>query len=435
MIRNILDYAAAAWQPFLSPTKFEKLEVVHNRCLRLITAQYANTYMEILRLEAGILSYRTYSDRLTAIAYEKGKRFPAGHPRRQAVDGQEEPVAHRSKVRSSFRKHAEELVSPLSLSGLPHKPVLLPFHETWDEPEPERNWTIHINETIKHDIPAIGRLVDSLLADVNIYTDDSCKDGTRDGGAAAVCTFGTFDDPQRLEVVKAKGDTHTLSYNEEMRPLNLGIDWLSNAPLVEHCTFLTDSLSLLQVFDNEDPKTAEIRSRLQPACNRVDLLYVPDHKDIPGNEMADMFAKEAARGDGPPRNKALSLRTAKVIIRREIADPPTIQRLASQFYAEVSQERDHAEIKSRKDADLLAQLRAGHQKSLGYYQHFVGVAENDACECCTTVETDNTAHWLLRCPSTSAARQHIFGTHSIRLVELRLAPAKIVELARCTFSL
>jgi ribonuclease HI len=435
MIRSILDYAAAAWQPFLSPTQFEKLEVAQNRCLRLITAQYANTYVEILRLEAGIPSYRTHSDRLTAIAYEKGKRLPAEHPRRQAVDGPEEPVAHRSAVRSSFRKHAEELINPLSISGLPREPVMLPFPETWDEPEPERNWTIHTNETIKHDIPAIGRLVDSLLADVNIYTDGSCKDGTRDGGAAAVVTFGTFDDPQRLEVVKAKGDTHTSSYNEETRALNLGIDWLCDAPLVEHCAFLTDSLSLLQAIDNEHPETAVIRSRLQSACNRVDLLYVPGHKDIPGNEMADTFAKEAARDDGPPANQALSLRTAKAIIRREIVDPPTTHRLASQFYAEVSQERDHAELKSRKDAGLLAQLRAGHQQSLGYYQHFVGAAESDVCERCTTGETDDTAHWLLSCPSTSAARQRIFGTDRISMMELGLAPAKIVELARCTLSL
>ena len=79
---------------------------------------------------------------------------------------------------------------------MPREPALLPFPETWNEPVPENNWTIHTNEAFKHDIPAIGRLVDSLLADVNIYTDGSCKDGARDGGSAALATFGTFDDLQ-----------------------------------------------------------------------------------------------------------------------------------------------------------------------------------------------------------------------------------------------
>ena len=354
MMRSILDNAAAAWQPFLSPTQFNKLEVVQNRCLRRITAQYANTSVEILRLEAGIPSYRTHSNQLIATAYEKGKRLPTGHPRREAVDGPEVPVVHKSKVRSSFRKRAEELVDPLSISGSPRDPILLYFAETWNEPEPERNWSIHTNEAIKHDIPAIGRLVDSLYADVNIYTDGSCKGGTSDGGAAAVITFGTFDEPECMEVVKAKGDVHTSSYNEEMRALNLGIDWLQEAPLVEHCAFLTDSLSLLQAIDNDHPDTATIRSRLQRACDRIDLLYVPGHKDIPGNEMADTHAKEAALLEGPPANEAVSFRTAKAIIRREITDPATTHRLARQFYAEVSQERDDKEVTCRKDAGLLA---------------------------------------------------------------------------------
>ena len=92
---------------------------------------------------------------------------------------------------------------------------------------------------------------------------------------------------------------------------------------------------MLQAIDNEHPETAELRTRHRSACNRVDLLYVPGHKDIPGNELADTFAKEAPRADGPPANQALPLRTAKAIIRREIGDPATTDRLASQFYAAV----------------------------------------------------------------------------------------------------
>jgi len=156
MMRSIIDYAAAAWQPFLSPTQFNKLEVAQNRCLRLITAQYANTNVEILRLEADIPSYSTHSNQLIATTYEKGKRLPTGHPRREAVDGPEVPIVHKSKVRSSFRKRAEELVDPMSISGSPRDPILLSFPETWNEPEPERNWSIHTNEAIKHNIPVIG---------------------------------------------------------------------------------------------------------------------------------------------------------------------------------------------------------------------------------------------------------------------------------------
>jgi hypothetical protein len=73
--RSILDYAAAAWQPWLSPTQFKRLETAQNRCLRIVTGQYANTDLELLRLEANVPSYRTHSNRLTATAYEKGLRY------------------------------------------------------------------------------------------------------------------------------------------------------------------------------------------------------------------------------------------------------------------------------------------------------------------------------------------------------------------------
>ena len=99
------------------------------------------------------------------------------------------------------------------------------------------------------------------------------------------------------------------------------------------------------------------------------------------------------------------------------------------------QERDDTEVTSRKDAGLLAQLRSGHHKCLGYYKQYVGAAVSDICERCELGESDDTAHWLLKCSSTSAARQRIFGRTDISMVELGLAPAKIVELARSTLSL
>ena len=80
-------------------------------------------------------------------------------------------------------------------------------------------------------------------------------------------------------------------------------------------------------------------------------------------------------------------------------------------------------------------MRSEHHKQLGYYQHYVDAAVSDICERCDLGETDDTPHWLLRCDSTSAARQRIFGRTDISLVELGLATAKIVEVARSTLSL
>ena len=86
MQRSILDYAAAGWQPWLSPSQFNHLEVTQNKCLRAITGQYANTSVELIRLEAGLPSYRTHSNRLIALAYEKRMRLDENHPRKAEIN-------------------------------------------------------------------------------------------------------------------------------------------------------------------------------------------------------------------------------------------------------------------------------------------------------------------------------------------------------------
>ena len=142
---------------------------------------------------------------------------------------------------------------------------------------------------------------------------------------------GPFDEPVCIDVIEAKGDRRTSSYEEEKRALSLGIQRLEAQPRRRHCAFLTDSLSLLQAMGNDHPDTADIRSRLIHACDRVDLLYVPGHKDIPGNELADGHAKAAAALDQPYANDATSFRTARSLIKAEINDAPTTHRLESSF--------------------------------------------------------------------------------------------------------
>ena len=163
------------------------------------------------------------------------------------------------------------------------------------------NWTIFTNQDIKHSIEAIGTRIDDTKADIIIYTDGSCTGGIKDGGAAAVMTGGTFLNPTRLEVIEKKGRVHTCSYEEEKRAMLLGINWLKDKEF-EQVSFCTDSLSLLQAIENYSHDTAEIRELLPKVCDHANLMYVPGHRDIPGNEMADEHAKRAAKLTNPPDN-------------------------------------------------------------------------------------------------------------------------------------
>ena len=194
--RSIMDYAAGGWQPWLSSTQMGKLEVTQNKCLRMVTGQYANSHLDSIHLESGIPSYKCHSKVLIAIAYEKGMRAGTDHPRRIALDKE---VHHRLKTRSSLREMGESLAHSLSLSSLERCPDPTPIFKPWSKPR-KKNWYILTNQEIKSDVPQILSTIDRQNAVVTIYTDGSCSGGVKDGGAAAVITTGPASSSVELEI-------------------------------------------------------------------------------------------------------------------------------------------------------------------------------------------------------------------------------------------
>ena len=57
LVHSKLDYAAPAWQPWLSDTNLSCLDRLQNRSLLLITDQLVSTPLKSLRLEANVESY------------------------------------------------------------------------------------------------------------------------------------------------------------------------------------------------------------------------------------------------------------------------------------------------------------------------------------------------------------------------------------------
>ena len=252
----------------------------------------------------------------------------------------------------------------------------------------DANWTVHTNEDVKDSIQEIGNRIDSIQSEVTIYTDGSCTGGVKNGGAKAVITDGPFTSPNYIDIVEKKGNTRTCSYEEERRAMLLGLDWLLDHPGRKRVAVCTDSLSLLQAMESRHPDTAEIRDKLSRACEHADLLFVPGHRDIPGNEMADKHAKKAAAMQGS-RSESVPMRTARTVIRKEINDGPIKHRLASKFYASMKQDVDDAQSTTRKKAVLLAQIRSGHHKELAYYDNIIDPTISNVCRSCQTGEVDD----------------------------------------------
>ena len=182
LVRSKLNYAAPAWQPWLSDTNLSNLGRIQNHSLRLITGQLVSTPLEALRLEADVQSYSTCSKRLILKAKEKAQCSTDDHPKLITLDVN---IRQRLQSRLSFRQKPEEL-STLLPPNLQHRQNIIHF--------PSPPWQQNSSQTrrISTSVPGTTSRVDgnsikqqcsvstitSYQADYVVYTDGSGSGGT-----------------------------------------------------------------------------------------------------------------------------------------------------------------------------------------------------------------------------------------------------------------
>ena len=296
LVRSKLNYAAPAWQPWLSDTNLSSLYRLQNYPLRLITGQHVSSPLEALRLEADVQSYPTCSKGLILKANEKALRSTDDHPKRIALDVN---IPQRLLSHSSFRRKAEEL-STLLLTDLHHRQNITHF------PSPPWQQSPSHDGRIATSVPGITGRADennlkrqcslstiaSYQADYVIYTDGSASGGTRNGGAAAVVTRGSPLQPDVITTIKTKGQTFTSSYEEEAATMESALSWtLTNAN--HHSItilFCTDSKSLCEALISSHPRTFSIHNSINSIWQfQVTILPTKQLKKPPPSPQTQFF--------------------------------------------------------------------------------------------------------------------------------------------------
>jgi ribonuclease HI len=427
-IRSLLDYGAAGWQPWLSETQLERLDRAQNKALRCITGQTSSTPLEALRIEAGVQSYATISKRHIAISLEKASRASPDHPAAIALA---EGPKHRLQ-RTSWREQARKIQKDLPAALLEREPDLPYFPETW-RPSVGSWQTIPLldgqNKTAQGKETAL-KVIREALVDWVLYTDGSASEGTTNGGAGLVVTTGDPSEPLTVYSEKIRGRRLTSSYEEEREAMLAAASWLrdNNGPRSK-ALICTDSQSLVEALGNFSADTGPIRDLLDATEGETTIQWIPGHQDIPGNELADALANEAANMTSEP-SKPTSRRTATASIKRTLKDAaPTHERVAA-VYVAYSEAKDKKAVKTRKDAVMLARIRSGHSMLFGVYKTLMDPTKDPACQRCGA-EFHTVEHWLA-CPGTEAARQRLFENPAVQLGILTDDPAGSIALARET---
>lgn len=226
------------------------------------------------------------------------------------------------------------------------------------------------------------------------YTDGSATDATRNGGSGAYIL-----QPKSPPVsLSTPSGALSSNYRAEVSALNLAANYLNRqeeAP--KKVVFLTDSLSALQALSSDDPEQClkELKHQLNALSKKaaVVLQWIPAHRGIRGNEMADRLAKEGSKMEQPP--VGLSYRETKALIKNRWTKKATCSQ------GNYKPHQDPLHLLTRSQQTTIFRLRTGHCR-LRAHMRRIGVADSAVCECGEGDQTPE--HMLQDCPRLNQLR-------------------------------
>lgn len=260
-----------------------------------------------------------------------------------------------------------------------------------------------------------------------IYTDGSGIDGHV--GAAAVCPRIA----KALQRYLGSDKEHNV-YAAEITALELAAEIARSSPAsYTKCIIYVDSQAAIQGINKPGKQSGQanliaaittIQTLVDERQMLIEIIWVPGHENVEGNEKADEAAKEAAVSEGNdpgiPTATYKPLKSARSVnIKQEITaewneswqsrapnrDAKQLRRITKKPNALRGNKLYKAIELTRHQTAQLARLRSGHC-SLKQYLHRFNHAESPRCECGSGA-IENVEHFLLHCPRYDRQRARL----------------------------
>ena len=292
--RTTMDYAGAAWQPWLSKTSFEQLESAQRFTGRIITGHLKTTPNECILLDTNLTSMVTKCRQNAVIALEKSKRLPPNNPRRQVKERQVKQRTTKPSWRNGAIKACEEI-----FENEDHTSPFPPERKPWTD---TTKISFRYSETKKSDSESEQRkageqaILETGDQGITFYTDGSAAGGNCLGGAGVV----EYENDREPHELFYPAGLWTSSNQAQLTAIEHALTMATDKPEQKKIRIITDSrsavLRLESLIHNNKPDTRtenNIQGLLEKMSHNdqhLTMVWCPGYCNIDGNERTDNCA-------------------------------------------------------------------------------------------------------------------------------------------------
>jgi len=418
-VTPVVDYASTVWHdPLRDKTHLRHLRTVQRAALIRVLSAFRTVATTTLDVEAHVLPTHLRLRYRAQNTITRLHTLPQKHPIWNALNR----AQRRRNNRGSFARFPlSEALKTMNLERLQEIEMI--------DPTPLPPWRKEAFSEIEIESDreiAIERAEAARsTADIVVYSDASGREGHLGAAAAALNdSLETIDSMQVQVGPMDRWSVHAAELIGVLYAINIINKvalrhWRTSHSRVGSATILSDSKSALQAIQNPGNKSGQqiIHAILQAARNTkthgmsIRLQWTPGHCEVPGNDAADLLAKEAAV-PGKTHPFCCLLSRERAHIRQGIHAQWKNEWNGSGTGAHLRQIDDTLPAKytrrlygslPRNRAYLFTQLRTGHCWLSTYAKTF-RFRDDDLCVC---GERESVHHVLLDCPRLRELRREL----------------------------